>query len=495
VSKENHEFVGWKCPDGSVKKILTDEMAKGNSFYVAQWKPTKHKVTFHGEGGKPNTMVKECPHGQALGYLPTLDENKLNTTKMLGWFKQNSNAPITGSEIVNQDMDLYARWQDIVVEMCTVTFYQHNGESVVGSRTLVKGSRIGNLPESYERVGYDFQGWYTEPDEGGENISSNQIVSQDLNLYARWEVKTYTITWNPNYSGSGQIETQSRKYGEQIGILPGLPRTGYVQNGWWTSPDGGAEISPTDEVLSDMEFYAHWTAKEYQIEYDLNGGSEDPENPNPRTYDIETPTFQLNQPIWTGHDFSGWTGSNGTVPKIQVSIPIGSIEDKSYLANWDLKQYVLSLDANGGTVNPETMIVTFSQPYGELPTPERTDWSFVGWFTQTEEGDEITPESIVVIPQDHAIHAHWSNARMTLTFNPNGGELPEGVEDHRICWIGQPLGELPTPTKTGYVFNLWWSRDDDEMVGAETIAPEEDMELVAKWRPIQYSLRFDANGG
>ena len=43
-------------------------------------------------------------------------------------------------------------------------------------------------------------------------------------------------------------------------------------------------------------------------------------------------------------------------------------------------EFTVTFDANGGTVSPESKEVTYGEPYGELPTPERTGYTFEGWL-------------------------------------------------------------------------------------------------------------------
>ena len=83
-----------------------------------------------------------------------------------------------------------------------------------------------------------------------------------------------------------------------------------------------------------------------------------------------------------------------------------------------------------------------------------------------------------------------------MTFNTNGGVLPEDVSTTRECRVGIEIGELPLPTRQGYSFDKWY--DDSSMtteVTSETIAPDEDIEIIANWNPNHYSIRFNANGG
>lgn len=68
----------------------------------------------------------------------------------------------------------------------------------------------------------------------------------------------------------------------------------------------------------------------YNLSYTLNGGSAT----NPSTYNVETATFNLNNPTKLGYTFSGWTGSNGTTAQKTVTIPKGTTGNKNYTANF-----------------------------------------------------------------------------------------------------------------------------------------------------------------
>ena len=69
----------------------------------------------------------------------------------------------------------------------------------------------------------------------------------------------------------------------------------------------------------------------YNITYNLDGGTGETAG----YYSENTPTFSLPIPRKTGCYFKGWTGNNGDVPQISVSIANGSTGNKSYTANWE----------------------------------------------------------------------------------------------------------------------------------------------------------------
>ena len=61
---------------------------------------------------------------------------------------------------------------------------------------------------------------------------------------------------------------------------------------------------------------------------DLKGGL------NPLLYTIKSPSITLTAPSKPGDEFIGWTGSNGDIPQLEVTIPHGSTGERTYFANF-----------------------------------------------------------------------------------------------------------------------------------------------------------------
>ena len=121
-----------------------------------------------------------------------------------------------------------------------------------------------------------------------------------------------------------------------------------------------ASISIYQGSIGNRTYTATWTPINYTINYDLNGGTVAVSNPT--SYNIETPTFALNNPIRLGYVFAGWTGSNGTTPQKNVSIYKGSTGNKFYKANWTAADV-------GYTVNHYVMDINGNYP----STPTKTE--------------------------------------------------------------------------------------------------------------------------
>lgn len=125
-----------------------------------------------------------------------------------------------------------------------------------------------------------------------------------------------------------------------ISVIMALILSGvvYAEKGYtFNQPEGNQRLSNniTEHVDSDNI----WTDPygEFIITYDLNdtGSSVRAENSpnNPSTYS-DKDTITLYHPTRKGYEFIGWTGSNGSVPELNVTIPLNSTGDKHYTANW-----------------------------------------------------------------------------------------------------------------------------------------------------------------
>ena len=70
--------------------------------------------------------------------------------------------------------------------------------------------------------------------------------------------------------------------------------------------------------------------------------------------------------------------------------------------------YILSFNPNGGNVDPSSIGIEEGTMIGigTLPTPTRDGYSFIGWYTQQTDGDEVNSETVVT--ESMTIYAHWN---------------------------------------------------------------------------------------
>ena len=85
----------------------------------------------------------------------------------------------------------------------------------------------------FSKRGYTFTGWNTLPDGTGDSYTDRELVtiSDDLELYAQWEVNTYTLTF---YAPGSVVSPTSKQvvYDAPIGEMPIPVRDGYEFDVW-----------------------------------------------------------------------------------------------------------------------------------------------------------------------------------------------------------------------------------------------------------------------
>ena len=86
--------------------------------------------------------------------------------------------------------------------------------------------------------------------------------------------------------------------------------------------------------------------------------------------------------------------------------------------------YLLTFDPTGGTLEQTTRTVTYGEPYGELPVPERKGYDFLGWYSAAEEGTKVEAETALLEAGDHTLYARWKKRPVK---EPDGKEEePDG---------------------------------------------------------------------
>ena len=115
----------------------------------------------------------------------------------------------------------------------------------------------------------------------------------------------------------------------------------------------------------------------------------------------------------------------------------------------------VTLDAQGGTVAPGSILAEYSHPYGELPIPERENYSFDGWWTGTGgTGSQVVETTEVIRKNNHAIYAKWIGDQYMVTFDMQGGS--GGTSSVTVTFgSSMPLVEI-APTLTGYAFEGYY---------------------------------------
>ncbi len=373
---------------------------------------------------------------------------------------------------------------------CKVSFNANGGTVKPDTMTVIYDSPYGKLPTP-TREGYTFAGWFTEKD-GGTQVTKETVVKTvaDHTLYAHWTANTYTVKFDAN-EGTVTSAEQTVTYGSHYGELPTPTREGYTFAGWFTEKDGGTQVTKETVVktVADHTLYAHWTQNIYDVRFDANGGKEAYEPKKVRYGDTykEFPP----EPTRIGYEFAGWftekDGGNDKPVKVDTKVTASH----TLYAHWTAKKYTVTFDANGGTVTPAEKTVTYGSTYGELPTPTRKGYTFVGWFTNPNGGTQVKADAEVTTAADRTLHAHWTQNIYTVTIKDDkDGKV---IESQQIPEGGLAKKPAKEPVREGYTFIGWqangaaWDFDQNVV--------ERDTEIIALWEKVVIAPDVAIEGG
>lgn len=185
-----------------------------------------------------------------------------------------------------------------------------------------------------------------------------------------------------------------------------------------------------------------------------------------------------------GYTFDGWFTAADGGDKVTAIDKVTN--DVMLYAHWTANTYQVTFDAQGGNeIAP--MSVRADEVVTDLPTPERTDYAFDGWYTKADGGKKVTELSTV---KDVTLYAHWKLSHYTLTFDSQGGTEVQPITEN----IETPFTSMPITTKTNYVFTGWYTKPEGG-IRVTSVTDGKSMKLYAHWSEATYVLTFNANGG
>nr|MCR4665479.1 InlB B-repeat-containing protein [Paludibacteraceae bacterium] len=405
--------------------------------------------------------------------------------------------------------------------------YKFDVSEIVGEGSVTKtpekclyqeGSQIILAPQPAE--GWTFTGWTGDCanliTDNGDGTYTFTVPANDCAVIANFEESIgYTLTWDFN---GGVTTSQDNEYthgknipeGEFIFAPQDPTREGYHFDGWLNSVTNVVETAEAGMMPSlmpdeDLTYIAQWTANAcaYTVHFDSNGGSgtmTDQEftcgvadNLNPNEFVGPAATITYN--------YHGAT-SGDDEPSATVNKPFGVWEDNVEEELHDDKEEINLSVSNGATV---TMTAQWDwYPSITLPTPEKTGYSFNGWYTEEtggtlkgEGGASFTPAG------DITLHAQWTANTYTVTFQ-------DTEADGGTVWQNTPFAYGTTPAYNGnetpskdataeysYVFAGWTDGITEYSIGTALpiVTGEATYFAIYTQVPVSYELSWDVNNG
>ena len=466
-TKKGYTFAGWgTTANGEVNySDKADYMMGTNSQYIlyAIWTPNNNTLHFESNGGSG----KMSDITIATDAKEKLSANAFTKTgyDFVGWAETENGSKVYSDgdsyTMGTENATLYALWTPKTYK---ITYNLNGGQLAVQNKATYNIETSTFTLNNPTKRGYEFKGWSGSNLTGNENqaVSIETGTYGELTFTANWTAIEYSITYNLNEGTNNSANPKTYTIEQEV-RLQDPERKGYKFSGW---TDNGL-ISK--DSIGEKTFTASWEIIEYNIIYNLEGGTND--SSNPTKYNVNTPKITLKAPTKLGYKFIEWT--NGGI------IENGSTGDKSFTAKWEIVTYKITYNLDGGTNNKNNPATYNVHDNITLAEPTKIGYKFIGW----SDNGKIPVNST----GDKVFTANWEIIGYKITYVLNGGTNSELNKDYYNVENEEII--LAAPTRAGYTFNGW--SNNGRMPAHST----GDKEFVASWTANQNTLKFNANGG
>lgn len=492
-SRAGYTFAGWNTSSNGTGIAFTAATAVTISDTVyAQWTAGAFTITYNLNGGTNNSS-------NPVSYTVTMPAIALaNPTKagfiFAGWF---DNTNLTGTEVNSipagstGDKTFWAKW---TTDGYTITYNLNGGTNNAGNPASYDVTSTTITLASPSKAGYAFGGWFDNAGLTGTAVTSISTGSTgNKSFWAKWTADTYTITYNLNGGTNSTSNPASYNITSSTITLANPSKNGFTFGGWYDNSgfSGTAVTTIPSGSTGEKVLWAKWSTEGYTITYNLNGGTNNANNPS--SYNVSSETITLAAPNRNGYTFGGWYDNSGMSGTAVTTIPSGSTGNKAFFAKWTIINYSITYTLNGGTngANPTSYTVTSAAI--TLVNATRNGYGFGGWY----DNSGLSGAAITSIPAgstgDKAFYAKWTVVNYSITYNLNGGT--NNGNNPTSYNISSATITLGNPNKSCNNFGGWFDNSGLSGTAITSIVSGSigDKSLYAKWSPVVYIATNPSN--
>ncbi len=430
-TRKGYEFKGYytsktggdQVINSDLKWVLDIDSCKPMTIY-AQWTPITYSISYNLDGG---TKGNNAPTIGTFDSALTISNPTKKGYVFVGWTASgldtstayygstkwsNGSTKVTATSFknlrsTNGTITLTANWTPITYSISYNLAGGTKGSNAPSTANYDNAITISNPT----KAGYGFAGWTASGLDTStayygstkwSNASTKVTATSFKNLRSTSGTVTLTANWTPYqltvqyHDGKGSdLSSINYDYESSKNVdLITYEKQGYIFNGWQIDKIGNL-LNGTQNFSNHIQtssakihLYPNITPIKYQINFDKNSNQATGTMLNQKfTYDIEQ-SLNLNQYTRPGYKFLGWSisansneiaYSNGKKVKNLHNEQDGQI---TLYAVWQLEQYDLTINANGGKYNGEGIYTKKdinSKSLLFLSTPTREGYVFDGW--------------------------------------------------------------------------------------------------------------------
>ena len=251
-----YKFAGWTLNGETVDTI--PQGTTGDITLVATWTPIEYNITYKGiDGLNNNNNPKTYNYESTIIFQEPASKEGY---KFAGWLgSDNQLVTHINPSTITGDIVLTASWQP---RTYSITYKGVDGVTHSNSSSYTIETDTITLQDPTERKGYTFTGWVDEKDQPIKEIGKGS--TGDRVITAKWNVVTYTITYNGLEGATHSNPTSYTIETDTITLQNPSARDGFDFAGWLGS-DGQKVTEITKGSTGNKVFTATW--RYYTITY------------------------------------------------------------------------------------------------------------------------------------------------------------------------------------------------------------------------------------
>lgn len=315
-----YNFVGW-----NVELPLT--VSKGVTVIKAVYASHDSEFTVRVFADGELTDTKYVPYGKMV----TLEAPEIEGKHFSHWSIGNQIISYNPTHKISvySDFEIHANYTTETVEPVGLSYLS---KDVVANNTIIYLLLHSYIPQGYNLI-----------EQGLIYINSSEQSSEPITLESQNVQRIRALRFSPQNEFAVSINTVNHHY---------LYARGYLVL------SNGEHIKTIYSEQLELQF-------KYNIDYHLDGGTNHPNNKN--VYSVYE-EVELLTPTKTGYNFIGWFNALEGGEEV-TTIPVGTTGKIDLYARWEIIEYTISYNLDGGTLSGALDKFTVNDLPYVLPIP------------------------------------------------------------------------------------------------------------------------------
>ncbi|TYV42821.1 InlB B-repeat-containing protein [Listeria monocytogenes] len=467
--KDGYTFIGWYDAETGGKKwdFANDLMPGKNITLYARFASKTYPMTFD-NGGVTTTETVDY---DGLAEEPTTPTKAGYTFD--GWYDAETGGKkwdFAQDKMPANPVTLYARF---TMNNYTATF---NNDGTTTTQTVDYQEALTE-PTEPTKDGYTFDGWYDAQTGGNKwNFATNKMPANNITLYARYSVKSYTATFDKE----GTTTTQTANY-DSLLTEPAAPtKDGYTFDGWYDAETGGNKwnFATNKMPAKNVTLYARFTVKSYTATFDKDGTT------TTQTVNYDSLIQEPTAPTKDGYTFTGWYDAETGGNKWDFAANKMPAKNVTLYARFSTNAYTATFDKEGTTT---TQAVDYDSLLTEPTAPTKDGYTFDGWYDAETGGTKWNFATNKMPAKNMTLYARFSLKAYTATFNVEDTTTTQAVDYDAL------IEEPTAPTKEGHTFDGWYDAETggNKWDFAANKMPAKNVTLYARFTVKAYTVTLN----